>query len=96
MHGDRKLGFEVMPSNVEATVDGLRLSYEMWDYTQPKPQAAAFKKWLKSQLVRGHPVVWFPMCKGDLLSPFSAHHSTLLCPPSSFLAYGSLFRPRVP
>ena len=32
------------------------------------------------------------MCKGDLLSP-SVHTPTLLCPPSSFLAYGSLSAP---
>ena len=66
MHGDEKVGFEVMPSNVAYTAANLGLAYEEWDYTQPSPQAPAFKKWLKSQLVRGRPIVWFPMCKGDL------------------------------
>ena len=41
------------------------LSYEEWDYSQPVPQAPAFKKWLKSHLAAGHAIAWFPMCKGD-------------------------------
>ena len=69
-HGDRTLGYEVMPSNVVATAEGLKLSYTEWDYTQPKPQAAAYKKWLKSHLVQGHPIVWFPICKGDSHKPY--------------------------
>ena len=37
----------------------------MWDYaTQPKPQAKAFKSWLKKHLVQGAPVMWAPMEKG--------------------------------
>lgn len=65
MHGDKNLGFEVMPSNVAATARGLRLAYDEWDYTQPSPQAPAFKRWLKAHLAKGHAIVWFPMCKGD-------------------------------
>ena len=65
MHGDRTEGFEVMPSNVVDTAANLRLAYEEWDYTQASPQAPAFKKWLKRQLVQGRPIVWFPICKGD-------------------------------
>ena len=30
----------------------LRLTFEEWDYTQPKPQAPAFKKWLKIKMSR--------------------------------------------
>ena len=43
MHGDRTEGYEVMPSNVAVTAAGLKLTYEEWDYSQPVPQAAAFK-----------------------------------------------------
>jgi len=65
MHGDETLGYEVVPVNVAATAEGLKLRYSEWDYNQPAPQAAAYKRWLKAQLTAGHPVVWFPMCKGD-------------------------------
>jgi len=65
MHGDRTEGYEVMPSNVAYTATKLGLDFEMWDYTQPSPQAPAFKKWLKAQLAQGRPIVWFPICKGD-------------------------------
>ena len=66
MHGDRVHGYEVMPSNVAATAAALKLSFEEWDHRQPKPQATAYKRWLKKMLAAGNPVVWFPMCKGDL------------------------------
>ena len=65
MHGDRTEGYEVMPSNVAFTASKLRLAFEEWDYTQPSPQAPAFKRWLKAQLSKGRAIVWFPMCKGD-------------------------------
>jgi hypothetical protein len=65
MHGDSTVGFEVMPSNVAYTAHALRLKYAEWDYTQPTPQAPAYKRWLKAHLVQGHPIVWFPLCKGD-------------------------------
>lgn len=65
MHGDHTQGYEVMPSNVAFTASKLRLAFEEWDYTQPKPQAPAFKRWLKSHLALGRPIVWFPICKGD-------------------------------
>ena len=64
-HGDRTVGFEVMPNNVAYTAAALRLSFSEWDYTQPAPQAPAYKKWLKRHLAQGHPIVWFPICKGD-------------------------------
>ena len=65
MHGDTTVGFEVMPSNVAYTAAHLRLRFEEWDYNQPKPQAPAFKKWLKAQLAAQHPLAFFPICKGD-------------------------------
>lgn len=63
-------GWEVMPSNVKYTADHLRLTSDEWDYTQPSPQAAAWKKWAKSHLVKQHPIAFFPMCKGDSHSPY--------------------------
>ena len=65
MHGDTTVGYEVMPSNVAYTATKLGLTFEEWDYTQPSPQAPAFKKWLKKHLAAGNPIVWFPLCKGD-------------------------------
>ena len=65
MHGDPTVGFEVMPSNVAYTAAHLRLAYDEWDYTQPQPQAPAYKRWVKAHLAQGSPVVWFPICKGD-------------------------------
>ena len=54
-----------MPINVASTATGLKLKFDEFDYTQPKPQSAAYLKWLKAHLVAGHPIVWFPICKGD-------------------------------
>jgi hypothetical protein len=63
-------GCEVGPENYEQTCSGLRLVCDVWDYTQPKPQASAFKAWLKSHLVQGVPVVWVPMLKGASNTPY--------------------------
>lgn len=65
MHGDTTVGYEVMPTNVAYTAEHLKLTYDEWDYSQPSPQSAAYKQWLKKHLSQGHPVVWFPLCKGD-------------------------------
>ena len=65
MHGDSVVGYEVMPSNVVYTATKLRLQFSEWDSSQPSPQAAAYKMWLKMHLSAGHPIVWFPICKGD-------------------------------
>lgn len=64
-NGSPGKGYEVLPSNVAETAQNLRLAYNQWDYTQKKPQAPAYKRWLKLHLSQGHPVIWFPMCKGD-------------------------------
>jgi hypothetical protein len=65
MHGDRTVGFEVMPINVAYTASKLRLNFDEWDSAQPAPQAPAFKRWLKKHLAAGHAIAWFPICKGD-------------------------------
>ena len=80
MHGNATLGYEVVPSNVAATAKGLKLEYDEWDYTSPAPQADAFKRWIKAHLVKGSPVVWFPMCKGDppLCYPFACPNGGIM------------------
>lgn len=71
MHGDALVnGFEVMPSNVKFTAQQLRLTSDEFDYMQPSPQAAAFKKWAKAHLVKKNPIAFFPMCKGDPHAPY--------------------------
>merc|ERR1719265_933412 len=64
-HHEPGEGCEVGPENYADTAKGLRLKADVWDYTQPKPQAKAFKAWIKSHLVRGSPVMWAPMEKGE-------------------------------
>lgn len=66
------LGCEVGPENYAQTCKGLRLDCDIWDYTQPKPQANAYKHWLKSHLVTGTPVVWVPMLKGASNTPYGS------------------------
>jgi hypothetical protein len=69
-HGDSRVGYEVLPSNVGETARNLKLKYDEWDYMSPKPQIKGFKKWLKSHLAKKEPVVWFPICKGDSHTPY--------------------------
>lgn len=54
-----------MPTNVAWTANRLKLSFEEWNYNSTVPQAAAFLSWTKHHLMDGHPVVFFPICKGD-------------------------------
>ena len=63
-------GCEVGPENYTLTASGLRLVNDVWDYTQPAPQADAFKRWVKAHLAAGSPVMWAPMCKGDAHTPY--------------------------
>jgi hypothetical protein len=69
-HGSPSVGYEVLPSNVAETARNLKLKYDEWDYTSAKPQIKAFKQWMKSHLVKGEPVVMFPICKGDSHTPY--------------------------
>ena len=55
MHGDAALGYEVVPSNQAYTAEKLKLTFDEFDYTQPAPQAAAWKAFVKGHLVRGEP-----------------------------------------
>lgn len=64
-HGDKTNGCEVGPENYAETAKGLKLKYDVWNYNQTKPQAPAFKAWIKSHLVKGAPVMWAPMEKGE-------------------------------
>jgi len=64
-HTDVGGGCEVGPENYGLTARNLKLDFEEWDYSQPAPQAPAFKKWIKSHLVKGSPVMWAPLLKDD-------------------------------
>ena len=62
-HTDKDGGCEVGPENYGLTARNLKLNFDEWDFTQPAPQAPAFKKWIKSHLVKGEPVMWAPILK---------------------------------
>jgi hypothetical protein len=65
MHGDRTLGYEVVPVNVAYTAGHLGFVSDEWNYNNSSPQTKAYKAWVKGHLVKGECVVWFPICKGD-------------------------------
>jgi len=62
-HTDKDGGCEVGPENYGLTARNLKLNFDEWDFTQLAPQAPAFKKWIKSHLVKGEPVMWAPILK---------------------------------
>lgn len=61
-------GCELEPTNIGQTAQNLKLDYDVFDHSQPKPQAAAYKSWMKAHLVKGHPVVWYVQQSGHGLS----------------------------
>lgn len=63
-HHEPHNGCEVGPENYAVTAAGLRLKYDVWNYSQPQPQSKAFKAWIKSHLVKSAWVMWAPMEKG--------------------------------
>jgi len=63
-------GCEVGPDNYAVTARGLKLAFDVWDYRQPAPQASAWKRWMKSHLAKGEPVMWVPMEKGNSHTPY--------------------------
>lgn len=69
-HGHPGGGYEVLPTNVKEATQNLDLRVDEWDFRAPKPQAPAFKRWLKSHLAQGHPIVWFPIMKGEKHDPY--------------------------
>eukprot|EP00037_Helgoeca_nana_P015251 m.142598 g.142598 ORF g.142598 m.142598 type:complete len:369 (-) comp22933_c0_seq1:61-1167(-) len=64
-------GCELEPTNIGQTAQNLKLDYDVFDHSQPKPQAAAYKSWMKAHLVKGHPVVWLVMTKGEDACPYA-------------------------
>jgi len=64
-HSSPAEGCEVGPENYAETAQGLRLLHDVWNYSQPQPQSAAFKAWIKAHLVKREPVMWAPMEKGE-------------------------------
>eukprot|EP01063_Lacrimia_lanifica_P033438 TRINITY_DN593_c0_g3_i1.p2 TRINITY_DN593_c0_g3~~TRINITY_DN593_c0_g3_i1.p2 ORF type:complete len:357 (+),score=126.57 TRINITY_DN593_c0_g3_i1:59-1129(+) len=69
-HGEPGYGCEVGPENYNTTAAGLKTYYDVWDFTQPQPQAPAFKAWIKKHLTKKTPVMWAPICAGDSHTPY--------------------------
>lgn len=69
-HCEPSEGCEVGALNINETVTNLKLDFDEWDWTSPKPQSSRYKSWIKKHLAQGHPVVWFVMCKGDDPCPY--------------------------
>jgi len=56
---------EILETNIDAALKNLKLKAEGFDYKHlPTPQADAYRRWIKRQLVAGHGVVWMIMLKG--------------------------------
>lgn len=57
---------EILSTNIEEAFKNLKIKAEGFDYVnQPVPQNEAYYKWLKAQLVAGHPVTWMIMWDGQ-------------------------------
>ena len=90
MHGDPNpancsadalgCGWEVMPSNVKWTADHLLLASDEFDYTQPSPQAAAWKTWAKYHLVREHAIAFLCVTGATALQFWPDPGSTCMSP----------------
>ncbi len=57
---------EILSTNIEEAFKNLKISFEGFDYnTTPRPQQAAYAKWIKKQLVAGYAVTWMIMWGGQ-------------------------------
>lgn len=57
-------GEEIYFENIVPALETLKLTHEDWDYQgEPQPQYKNYFKWLKKQLVAGHPVTWMILTK---------------------------------
>lgn len=57
---------EILTPNIDEAYRRLKIKTEHFDYkNMPTPQQPAYFKWLKKQLVAGHPVTWFIMWDGQ-------------------------------
>jgi hypothetical protein len=71
------LGYEILHTNIEGALESLGFEYEAFDNERTTvPQSYHYLSWLKSQLVHGHGVVWFIMCKGDEHNAYNLPHAT--------------------
>jgi len=55
----------VLPANIDAALNNLKLEHSLFDTSLPQPQSPAYLKWVKKNLAHGSPIVTFVMCKGD-------------------------------
>lgn len=53
--GDKKTGYEIVPGNIEQALQQLDISYERWNGSD----VFLFFKWIKKNIVKGYPIVWF-------------------------------------
>jgi len=57
-------GLEIYYRNIVPAFSTLKLTHEDWDYQrESQPQYKNYFKWLKRQLVAGHPVTWMILTK---------------------------------
>ena len=57
---------EILSTNIEEAFKNLKIDFEAFDYAhEPRPQQAAYAKWLKKQLVQGYAVTWMIMWGGQ-------------------------------
>lgn len=57
---------EILTTNIETALTNLKLKYSGFQYkTLPTPQADAYRKWIKQQIVAGNAVVWMIMQPGE-------------------------------
>lgn len=57
---------EILSTNIDEAYKNLKIDAEGFDYNNhPVPQQSAYFKWLKKQLVAGHPVTWMIMWNGQ-------------------------------
>lgn len=54
-----------VPENSGPVFDALRLNYEAWDSSRPKPQYMAYFAWIKGHLQQGHPVIFDVFVQGE-------------------------------
>jgi len=57
---------EILATNIEPALKALKLRFTGFDYKHlPTPQANAYRKWIKQNLVAGNAVVWMIMQPGE-------------------------------
>eukprot|EP00041_Stephanoeca_diplocostata_P007597 m.109037 g.109037 ORF g.109037 m.109037 type:complete len:379 (-) comp16955_c0_seq1:131-1267(-) len=70
-HGDSVNGYEVLHTNINQTLNALKLEHDVWDWNSaPAPQVNKYLLWFKKHLAAEEPIVMFVYCKGDSHDPY--------------------------